>query len=234
MLRSAVRLVLLTAFAAGALAIALRQGLVPARFSPLPILDLSERDPWFLDWRLAEVARDAEICRRVMVAPAVAASPVPDQPLRDGCGWVNAVRVSSLGQARVPIDKLRCDAAAALAMWLAHDVQPTAKAIFDQPVTHIAHMGGYACRNIIGSQFWKSFRSTHASANAIDISGFVLADGRRITVAKSWTSTGDEARFLRQVHGAACRYFRVVLGPDYNQAHHDHFHFDRGLLSRCI
>jgi hypothetical protein len=25
----------------------------------------------------------------------------------------------------------------------------------------------------------------------------------------------------------------VVLGPEYNAAHHDHFHLDRGPLMRC-
>ena len=45
-----------------------------------------------------------------------------------------------------------------------------------------------------------------------------------------WRGDGAEARFLKAVHGRACRYFRVVLGPDYNEAHRDHFHLDRGTL----
>ena len=43
----------------------------------------------------------------------------------------------------------------------------------------------------------------------------------------------DEARFLRAVHEGACDYFDVVLGPDYNRAHADHFHFDRGAYRAC-
>jgi hypothetical protein len=233
MTRPLTRFALLGLLGLGAIVAAFRQGWVPTPLSPLPLLDLSVHDPWFLDWRLAETRRDPEICRKVLAAPLIAASRVADQPLQDGCGWENAVRISTLGSARFPIDTLRCDSAGALAMWVAHGVQPAAQATFGQRVASITHMGGYACRNIIGNPLWKTFRSTHAQAHAIDISGFVLADGRRITVAKAWAGDSAEARFLRLVHKSACRYFRIVLGPDYNKAHHDHFHFDRGVLWRC-
>jgi hypothetical protein len=76
-------------------------------------------------------------------------------------------------------------------------------------------------------------RSQHAIANAVDIAGFVLADGRRIAVKGNWHADTAEGRFLRDVHRRACAYFRVVLGPDHNAAHHNHFHLDRGPLSRC-
>ncbi len=35
-----------------------------------------------------------------------------------------------------------------------------------------------------------------------------------------------EQRFLKRVHAEACRYFGTVLGPEANEAHRDHFHFD--------
>ena len=67
----------------------------------------------------------------------------------------------------------------------------------------------------------------------MDIGGFSLADGRQISVERSWRGSGKEAEFLHAVHSRACRYFRVALGPDYNAAHSNHFHLDRGFLSRC-
>jgi hypothetical protein len=76
-------------------------------------------------------------------------------------------------------------------------------------------------------------RSQHATANAIDIAGFVLRDGREVRLAQDWTGTGFEAAFLRAVRDGACRWFRGVLGPDYNAAHHDHFHFDMGPWRVC-
>ena len=42
-----------------------------------------------------------------------------------------------------------------------------------------------------------------------------------------------KAAFLRQVHGGACHGFMAVLGPDYNAAHRNHFHLDRGPYRVC-
>jgi hypothetical protein len=83
-------------------------------------------------------------------------------------------------------------------------------------------MGSYNCRNVAGT----SKRSEHAHANAIDVSAFVLADGRRITVQGGWNGNRSERAFLKAIHKSACRRFGTVLGPDFNKAHHDHFHLD--------
>ena len=62
--------------------------------------------------------------------------------------------------------------------------------------------------------------------DVIDIAGFVLADGTRISVLRDWPGEGDKARFLRTVRDGACDGFATVLSPDYNAAHADHFHLD--------
>jgi hypothetical protein len=54
-----------------------------------------------------------------------------------------------------------------------------------------------------------------------------------IGVKASWKGNGSEASFLRAVHERACRYFRVAIGPDFNAAHEDHFHYDRGIFRTC-
>ena len=61
----------------------------------------------------------------------------------------------------------------------------------------------------------------------------VLDDGRRIRVRSDWSGGGVEAAFLRDLRDGACEWFDVVLGPDYNAAHRDHFHFDRGRGRVC-
>jgi len=43
-------------------------------------------------------------------------------------------------------------------------------------------------------------------------------------VQDDWDGEGDKAAFLRSLQNRACEYFGTVLGPDYNQAHADHFH----------
>lgn len=35
-----------------------------------------------------------------------------------------------------------------------------------------------------------------------------------------------EAQFLRHLHEGACKHFGTVLGPEANEAHREHFHFD--------
>ena len=128
---------------------------------------------------------------------------------------------------------MKCEVAAALALWVKHEVQPLARRILGQRVTALQNFGTYSCRKIIGSRFWKSRMSEHATANAIDISRFRLANGTWISVKRHWKGHGKKSQFLRAVHSRACRYFRVSLSPDFNAAHHDHFHFDRGVLSMC-
>jgi hypothetical protein len=210
-----------------------RQGLVPASLNPLPVANLDSPGGLLLDWQLAALRYEPELCRQVIASPNIEAALVPDNPLRNGCGWVTAVRMAQAGGARVSAEPLSCQTAAALAMWMTHDVQPLAQSILGQRVTAVQHMGTYACRNIIGNPIWKDMRSEHATANAIDVRGFTLADGRQISVERHWSGPGPEARFLKAVHRQSCRYFRVSLGPDFNPSHRDHFHFDRGILWTC-
>lgn len=143
------------------------------------------------------------------------------------------MRTTNLAGARLGAEAVTCELAAALAMWMQHVVQAAAKTHFESRIVAIQNFGGYACRNIIGSKGLSAFRSQHATANALDVSAFTLADGRRISVKAHWNTESAEGRFLRDVHRGACGYFRAALGPDYNAAHHDHFHFDRGVYRSC-
>ena len=226
------RLLLFVLVASGT-ATLFRQGLVLPPFNPLPAIDLSRSGPWLVDWRLASIKYSPSVCARTLKAPHIEAEPIADAPMKDGCGWTNGVRLASAGGVRAAFDRVTCEAAIALALWLEHDVQPLATEILGERVTSIQSLGSYACRNIRGNSVWRNVRSQHAYANAIDIGGFVLKSGRVVSVRRHWKSEGAEARFLRAVHQRACLYFRVVLGPEYNAAHHDHFHLDRGPLSRC-
>jgi hypothetical protein len=213
---------------------AFRQGWVPPKLSPVPALNLDVRGGWLIDWQLAEVRRDANLCQRVLKSPHIDAAPIADQAIRDGCGLHNGVRVGAVGGARLAVDRMSCEAAAAVALWLAHEVQPAAELLLGGRIASIQQMGSYNCRNIGGGNILlKNRRSEHATGNALDVAGFTTIDGRRISVLNHWKSAGVEGQFLRMIHARACRYFRVTLGPNANAAHHDHFHLDRGLLSTC-
>lgn len=194
---------------------------------------MQKQGQWFIDPRLATLRTDRALCNRVLSGPHIQASPIAPRPEKKGCGWSNAFRVSKAGGASISIRHLSCETTAGLNLWILDAVQPISQKMFGSPVSAVQNFGTYDCRNIVGNPMWKSLRSQHASANAIDISGFKLANGTKISVSKHWNDKGPKGRFLRHIHRKSCRYFRVSLGPNFNPAHHDHFHFDRGLFWTC-
>lgn len=196
-------------------------------------LDLATPAGWLTDRQLADLTADPMLCRTALAGPRLEASPVADTADTQGCGWSNAVRTRSLGATRLEVPQITCGMAAALAMWMEHTVQPAAHASLGSRVTGIEHMGSFACRNIRGNPVFAAHRSQHASANALDIKGFRLADGRLIRIKTDWGKSSGEAHFLAAVLTGACPYFRVAIGPAYNAAHHDHFHLDRGPWRVC-
>lgn len=118
-----------------------------------------------------------------------------------------------------------CPVAAALFLWERDVIQPAALQLFGEKIVRIDHFGSYSCRRLYGRS--EGAFSEHARANALDIAGFRLASGRRITVLRDWHGTGKDAAFLRRVRDGACDLFATVLSPDYNAAHADHLHFDQ-------
>lgn len=147
------------------------------------------------------------------------------------CGFRNAVRIDETSAKLKESFSLSCRAAVSLALWERHVLQPTAQATFGEPVVEIEHFGSYSCRNVYGRT--NATRSRHATAEALDVAGFILADGRRIRVVNDWDDDTVQAEFLRSVRDGACKYFDAVLSPDYNEAHRDHFHLDRGPYRVC-
>jgi hypothetical protein len=71
-----------------------------------------------------------------------------------------------------------------------------------------------------------SSMSEHAFGDALDIAGFTLANGRKITVKDGWHGTPEEQGFLHDVQLYACETFTTVLAPGYNVYHYDHMHVD--------
>jgi len=205
----------------------------PTRLSDIWPIDLSRPGGFLVDRQIADIRHDAALCSAVLSSPQIQAKPVPDATPRPGCGWSNAVDASVVGGARLAVRPVTCELAVSLAFWMEHTVQPAALATLGTRVASIEHLGSYACRNIRGSPSLADQPSEHASANALDIKAFRLADGRRVAVAADWGRSAPEGRFLSEVHAGACRYFRVAIGPEYNAAHRDHFHLDRGRWRAC-
>ncbi|MBX3428775.1 MAG: extensin family protein [Hyphomonadaceae bacterium] len=149
-----------------------------------------------------------------------------------GCGYQNAVELTQSVHAYSAPVMARCASAAALVMWERDVVRPAARRRYGQDVARIELAApSYQCRRIAGRRDRRL--SEHAHANAMDIKGFTLADGRTVTVADGWRGAQRDRLFLHDVRDGACTYFQAVLSPDYNRDHRDHLHFDLGRDHMC-
>lgn len=216
---------------AAVLAIATGHVQIPQRYNPWAPLDLDERPNFLTEYKLARLGRDAGRCRALLSAASLRYSAIADRDNGGGCFFRDAVQVSGASVAYDGSLILTCRMAVAMAMFERHVLQPAAQTHFGQKVVGLQHYGSYACRNVYSLRNGRI--SEHAWANAIDIAAFRLADGRQIAVARDWQGQGAPARFLHEVRDGACRFFKVVLGPDYNAAHRDHFHLDMAPYSVC-
>ena len=149
------------------------------------------------------------------------------QILQGSCGAARPFKVYAADHGRTelsPPATLRCEMVPTVDRWVQTVVAPAAERHLGSPVTSLRVAASYSCRSINSQRGAKL--SQHAFANALDISAFILADGRVVTVKRGWNGWGSEAAFLRAVHRGACDHFSTVLGPDADRYHHDHFHFD--------
>ena len=178
---------------------------------------------------------EARQCLSELSSTKAAFTPLPDQYYGAGCSTLNTVKLSTIRSdhdslALTNLGPVACPLAESFAAWARYGADRAAQQILGSPLVKIETMGSYNCRNVAGTDR----RSAHATANAIDVSGFVLADGRRITVKGSWSDgTAAERKFLETIHNSACKRFGTVLGPAYNAAHKDHLHLELSGSSFC-
>jgi hypothetical protein len=224
-------IVLLLAVCAVAIGTHGRLWSIPDRHNPWATLQYSDPPNWVTGYKLSRLKRDPSACHALLASTPWRFETVIDRVTGPGCGFQDALLVRrTLSHVNANFT-LSCPAAASLALWERHVLHPQALAHPNSPIRRIDHFGSYACRNVAGRETER--RSQHATADALDIAGFVLEDGRRIAVVTDWTRSDAPGEFLRAAHKGACGLFDGVLGPEYNQAHSDHFHFDRGPYRIC-
>jgi hypothetical protein len=180
------------------------------------------------------VKNDVNACETALKAAGVVFKQVAN--LQEGqCGYSDAIEVkASLADFTpnpgAPKDlPMTCDLAARLHMWERHIVIPASEKYLGSPVKEIKAFGTFQCRNVADTDKL----SEHAYAKAADIASFVLADGREISVLDDFAGKDAKGDFLREVRQRACDLFDVTLGPDYNEAHKNHFHLDVGGDHAC-
>jgi len=165
-----------------------------------------------------------------VIAGAVVAKPLP--PIADGqCGTQSPLSVTALAVngRTVPLSTpaiVDCQMASDLPGWVAA-VDDFAASTLKTRIKSVTVGGSYECRARNTPDKADTNLSEHGRADAVDVTGFALADGRALTVGADYASTDPAtARFLHFAHDVACTRFTTVLGPDANALHHDHFHLD--------
>lgn len=149
------------------------------------------------------------------------------------CGAIHPFEMSAAGFGRVqmhPAAVIRCPMVPAVERWMQQVVEPAAMRHFRVPLVEIKVAASYSCRpinHINGARL-----SEHGLANAIDVSEFVFADGRRVNVKNGWRGAPVESAFLHDVHQGSCQVFTTVLGPNADGYHQDHIHMDLGRHGR--
>jgi hypothetical protein len=225
------RLALLALLAAVLYAAWWYRGALPNAWNPWTPLLIEDKPNWLTRMKLKRLSDDPELCLATLAQSRFQYRSVPDRQTDRGCRLDNAVSIQRTSvEVNAPFI-LSCRGTVALALWERHILHPAGASNFGQPIVKMEHLGSYACRAIAGSSTGKLSR--HATADAIDIAAFVLADDRRVAVARHWDDTAEAGMFLREIRDGACKIFDGILSPDYNDAHGDHFHLDVGSHRIC-
>ena len=187
-------------------------------------------------WKRSRIVGDPEACLAVLRAVPAAElqylSLADYTPVED-CPLTNVVRIENTGVAFNQTFTARCPFLVSWLMFERQRLQSIALDALGTRVERVDHYGSFACRNVYGSEVGR--RSQHAAASALDVAGFRFENGDTAYVRQDWDNPDapGKAAFLRRTHEAACDYFGTVLGPEYNAAHADHFHFDTANFGAC-
>lgn len=174
--------------------------------------------------------RDYQVACPAVLAGEVEARALP--PISDQqCGLQSPLALGGVNAngRMVPVSGgvvTDCGMATAMPTW----IEAVDSYVFARDNTRIAEVIGgtsYMCRNVNNGDGGNL--SFHAFADALDVVGFKLEDGRTVTVAAGWAdASSPDGRLLRFAHDAACAQFTTVLGPEADALHRDHLHVDLG------
>ena len=133
-------------------------------------------------WTDVEVIAALKECVRLL--GPIGADIEVNQPVKqEQCGTPAPMLLKRIGSGANKLEfnppaMLNCPMVVALHGWVEKTLQPAAIETFGSPISRLRSASGYSCRNRVGSAHNADKLSEHAKANAIDIGGFVTADGR--------------------------------------------------------
>jgi hypothetical protein len=203
---------------------------IPRNWIPWGEVALDESPSWFSKWQIGRLAANEDACFGALDRSRLEYRRLPDRPLRNGCGVAARTQIVRSHVSYSSGFESPCALTAAL-YWYEQRLNALAEEHLGAHLSRIEHFGTYACRNIYGRA--EDRRSAHATAEAIDVSGFRFDDGSSISVLRDWDGETAKGRFLTAARDEACRFFGMVLSPDYNRAHANHFHLELGRYGVC-
>ena len=164
-------------------------------------------------------------CQLRLTPDVVLMQPLPRITGQGSCGAEDVVRLDSVvlkdGRrlALAAAATLRCPMAEAVARWIREEVAPAA-AKFGSSLRTVVTGTSYKCRGRDRDPGAKL--SEHGSANALDLRGVTLANGKTV----DFTDKAAPREFRELLRQSACASFTTVLGPGSNAYHDNHIHLD--------
>lgn len=204
---------------------------LPSYYNPFTPLSLDDPPGKISQFKLRRLTPEACVS---LLEQANQKQLIQTQALADSAGECplnGVVRVRSFGSVSLSSSFIAsCPLALSSALFIHQKARPLTQTMMGSPLTRVEHLGSFACRNIYNRP--DARRSEHASAEALDISAFQLADGERVTVLRGWRNDKTQP-WLRALLSASCDYYGNGLGPEYNAAHTNHFHLGMRGFGLC-
>jgi len=204
---------------------------LPSHYNPFTPLSLDDPPGPITQYKLRRLTPEA--CASLL-SQANQKALIRTQPVADSAGACplhNVVRVRDFGPVSLNSSFLAsCPLALSSALFVSQQARPLTRTWTGSELVRIEHLGSYACRNIYHRP--DARRSEHATAEALDISAFRLANGERVTILHGWRSTKTQP-WLQALLTESCGYYGNGLGPEYNAAHANHFHLGMRGFGLC-
>ncbi|ADU68720.1 extensin family protein [Pantoea sp. At-9b] len=211
---------------AGWLSLPWLQQHLPPGWNPFTPLAVTDPPGWLTRYKVKRLADDPVACLAVMrqaqQSGKVQFTEVAG--IQGACPVAQPLRITGFGDVTLSSSFLAsCSLAVVSTMYVWQSQAQLQQAGMRSPLQRITHVGSYACRNIYHRQ--QGRLSEHATADAWDITGYQLTNGRWLRVENNWQQPQDASVALHALWRNGCANFGNALGPDYNAAHASHFHF---------
>lgn len=204
---------------------------LPSYYNPFVPLNLDDPPGKITQFKLRRLTPEA--CTRLL-SEANQKRLIQTQPMANSagdCPLSDVVRVRNFGPVTLSSSFIAsCPLALSSALFIQQQARPLTKTMMGSELARVEHLGSFACRNIYHRP--DARRSEHATADALDISGFQLADGQKVTLLAGWRNEKTQP-WLRALLSASCDYYGNGLGPEYNAAHANHFHLGMRGFGLC-